>query len=67
MKSELKKSGMTYKMGPINYDKNNITVLTFEDLLSPGGYNLYIRSEIPINIVEDSFVIPNINENGDKE
>jgi len=70
MKTELKQNGVIYKMNKnnskLNDDKNNIAMLNFEDLLSPGIYNLYIRSENPINIVEDYFGIPNINENGDK-
>jgi len=64
--SELKQneSGVIYSKISTSYDKNNIVVFSYEDVLLPGIYNLYIRIAIPINIVKDSF---GIYINGNKE
>lgn len=64
--SELKQdSGMIYKKISTNYNKN-VVVFNYKDFLLPGIYNLYVKVEIPINIVKHFFGTPYINDNGDK-
>jgi len=63
-------SGTIYKRISTNYDKNNIVVFNYEDILLPGKYNLYVRVEIPMNNTEDSFETLYINDDkggNDKE
>jgi len=55
-----------YVMRQYNY-KTNIVHSHFNATILPGIYNLHIWYKIPINIVRESFGIPYINENGDKE
>lgn len=45
----------------------NIVLCHFNATILPGIYNLHIQFKITINIVRESFGIPYINENGDKE
>jgi len=49
------------------YDENNIVVFNCENVLLPEIYNLHIRVEIPMNIIEDSFGTSYINDDGDKQ
>jgi len=68
-KSKLIKNdnGMNCTIISRNYDKDNIVVLNFKNVLLTGMYNLSITYKIKINIIRESFGTSYIKENGDKE